>query len=163
MLTWATLKHQDKVQLVKATWQPDYSATRIASALAELLNVPVISRLSIIGIYNRNPDLRTTHPLGGRGGTREGAGVTLAPPRVKAPPREKKVKLPPVLHDIIEAELKVTEDALAFDAATPQVPLLDLERGECKWPVNSPPQSERGQYLFCGLPGQPATAPWAEW
>jgi hypothetical protein len=147
-LTWSTLQHREKVQLVKAAWQPDFSASKLANALAELLDVPVISRLSIIGIYNRNQDFRKTHPLGGRGGTREKAGITA---RVRTS-RPKPIAAP--LPNTIEAELKVTEDALAYDKASLHVRLLGLASGECKWPVKSPPPSQKGQYLFCGLPAR---------
>lgn len=44
-------------------------------------------------------------------------------------------------------------------AALPgRVLLLDLQPGQCRWPVNEPPKG--GQYLFCGLPK--ANGPYCE-
>lgn len=129
---WRALPKQEKVALVQSVWEGAGSARGIAAAIG-----PDISRNAVIGVYERNPELARTHPLGPTARSLSKRAYakkakTVKPPKKNAAPG---VRLPPpVLPEVIEPPV------------FRRLPLEALSRNECKWPSGDPKEPGFG---FC--------------
>lgn len=124
-----------------------------------------------MGVYDRNPALRRTHPLGGSGAVKQRRAsqkrARLTPDEKEARTRErearakereeKRLKKAQVRADFIymlpdpprkPTPLEIRRDALAYDEASLKMTLVDLAPRGCRWPVNTP--EPKDEYLFCG-------------
>ena len=155
-------------------------AAKIAEALSKTLGGQRLSRNVVVGVYDRHPELRRSHPLGGSGAAKQRAHaearakMTQEEREAKAREREAKAKereerkprsarrKPAARRSFKPASSiwcptrrgrrprsRSEETAIAYDEASRRVPLMELDRGDCRWPVNDPePKVE--EYLFCG-------------
>lgn len=137
MSQWATLSVEDRIALIKSKWDDGVSARDLASRIGG------VSRNAIIGMYSRHGSKLSDTPLQVPPGS---------PGRKAKAPRVPKVRKVAARRPVVEREKPVPRVRVA---ATPipeptdirRVPLIELERGECKWPVDH--DGER--HLFCGL------------
>lgn len=144
-----------------------FSSGQIAKVLSDEFGR--ISRNAVIGKIERMPGLqlkgappkRRTEAKPGAPArktmlSRQAAGPRL-PGRLKAlaltggdaigisPEIEALAELAPA----VQAHASPAEDPAAYDAASRHLALVDLERGDCRYPVTDDPG---GRHLFCGLP-----------
>ena len=78
MIFWKELPRSARVELVKAAWKKDWSAAKIAEAISQQLAV-AITRNVIIGVYDRQKELRLSHPLGGAGADKQRLNARSGP------------------------------------------------------------------------------------
>jgi|SRR6185437_12322262 len=64
-MVWQEITREQRVALLQETWKPTHSAGTLATALSERTG-SAVTRFSVTGLYNKVPELRTSHPLGGR-------------------------------------------------------------------------------------------------
>jgi len=122
---WRKLKTDQRVEAIRSVYVPDISSRKIANALG-------ITKGAVCGMYFRHPDKLADCPLpdhGRRTISREGSPK---PRPEKSAPR---IPAPAVVPDIM------------FTAGRP---LMAMESGQCRWPVNDAEPGE--MHLFCGLP-----------
>lgn len=110
--------------MLKAGWS--------RSRIGKVLN---LSRSAMSGRIFRDAKLRAIVP----------------PPRPPAKPRERRLSVPSIP---IAKKHKSAPEAVRKEPPPPvpemrRVPLVDLERGECKWPV-AMDSTVPGGHLFCG-------------
>jgi hypothetical protein len=175
-LIWKDLDGVGKAEMVKLAWKPHYSASKIAETLSQQLQ-HTLSRNTVMGVYDRNPMMRKTHPLGGAGAE---AQRRHREARAKLTPEEKQAKREAKAQERKEREaerqrkrrertdviylvpdaprpptpMQIRESAVAYDEASLRLPLEELEARQCRWPVNTPePKVE--PYLFCGHRAKP--------
>lgn len=123
MTPWRQLSTRERISLVQYHHLPGISASKIAASIGM-----GVTRNAVVGIYERNRELKLTHPLGGNVGKcfpakpRRVAMVAIKKPVVQKPVPIAKPTRPEFRH----------------------VDLLDLKSGECKWPAGN------GPYTFCG-------------
>ena len=72
-VNWRELAKAEKVELVKAAWKKHWSASKIAAALSATLGGVRLTRNVVVGVYDRHPELRRSHPLGGSGAAKQRA------------------------------------------------------------------------------------------
>ena len=137
-MNWRDMNTDEKADAIRERHKPGWSATDLGAALG-------CTRHAIIGVYQRRPELKTTHPL-------RVANKDTAPKHLPTGPKVRKAKSMSGLH---WKSTKVSPDPLPIEPAPPlearRVRLHELERCECKWPVE---EIEEGVHLFCGLPRQ---------
>lgn len=141
-----------------AGWLREHlSATEIANKLAVERRCPV-SRNAIIGIVHRNKRLAGIGFSGSSGRPLRGSPVPGAPSVPRAPKlnagnirskKEGRALDPP----FAPPKPRHVDDGIApsvYDACARHLPMMALEAGECRWPVNTAAHAE--QHLFCGKP-----------
>ena len=165
-VNWKKIDGDGKAEQVKLAWKPNYSASKIAEVLSAKLQKK-LTRNAIMGVYDRNPTMRKTHPLGGSGAVKQRLN---AEKRARLSPEERaaKAKLAAKLAEerkqkrearrqraevlaLLPRELtplEIKQAALDYDQNSLRLPLEELETRQCRWPVNDP--EPKGQYLFCG-------------
>lgn len=125
-MNWRDLTPDQKIDLIREHWMNGYSAADLAKSISARLGCD-ISRKAIIGVYTRNPDALKGYPL-------------------PAPPQAKKRS-----KQALTIKRALTSQTAPYSPiVAPQsryVPLLDLGRNECRWPVNDASVGEL--HLFC--------------
>lgn len=128
---------EEKVDAIRAA----HVATDTSVTLGRKLGC---SRNAIIGVYGRRPDLKVSHPLPESSAAKAARRSTPLPP--------KKAKSMAGLKWI---STKVSDEPLPGMPPAPATArrcrLHELDRHECKWPVDEVDDV----HLFCGLPKRP--------
>jgi hypothetical protein len=161
-MIWKDLSKEERVTLVENAWAINSSAATIAAAITAKLEGTELTRNAIIGIYNRNPGLAISHPLGGGGRTgkasRHHPEFEIPQPVRKPEPKPGKmvelshsVELLPPEPAFEPVKVTIKDEAMDYDAASRRIPLIDLKNNECRFAVNEP-GTPKGKYLFCGHP-----------
>lgn len=122
MTHWRDLSRPERIALVKEHYTSDGSAAKIAASIGM-----GVTRNAVVGIYERNRDMKLSHPLGGNIGK-------VFSPREKPEPMAK----PIIRHAPTPQPAKIIRPDFRH------VSLVDLKSGECKWPDGNSP------YSFCG-------------
>lgn len=147
----------DELEAIAGWLLDGLSAAKLADAFT--LKFRLVSRNGIIGVVHRNKVLKKIgFARYSRAGIPNQPKVPPAPKPVQAPPPASVVRK--ITHNLpAKKEIPAPKPVTARPAPIPmrvicrEVTLLDLKRGECRWPCNSP---ERGDlYRFCGLPADP--------
>lgn len=145
---WSDMPPEKKVELVKQLYGADGGSTsEIAGRVSAHLKQRV-SRNSIASLYLRHPSMKLSHPLTGVRMDKGRAEMLNTLPKPTRFPRPKKVKLRPPSAPPAKACAEVP--VVRPEPASLDVALLELERGDCRWPTSSDP------YRFCGhntIPG----------
>jgi GcrA cell cycle regulator len=128
MTDWTETDTAGRIALVQSHYTPEGSAAKIAASIGM-----GVTRNAVVGVYNRFPAMKLTHPLGGNIGK-----VFPAKPR-----REAMAKIPVVLPPRI-ATMRIPVSAKIIRPDFRHVDLVDLKSGECKWPAGNSP------FTFCG-------------
>jgi hypothetical protein len=158
-MIWKDLSKDERVTLVMGAWDEKSSAATIAAAITQKLHGTELTRNAIIGIYNRNPGLAISHPLGGGGKTGKASrhhpdfdipAPVIEPERKPGKMAElaQSVELLPPEPSFIPPKPVVKDEAKAYDAASRRIPMVDLRANQCRFAVNEPERFER--FLFCG-------------
>ena len=130
---WRALSASEKSALVRANWTPGTSIAHLAARIGR-----GISRNAVIGVYTRDKALKAECPPNAHHSAVNKANKErrkdAKPLRVARPAR---VFGPPPL----PAEPVRRPDAL-------MLPLADLVRSSCKWPIGDPKDADFG---FCGV------------
>ena len=87
MIFWKELAKSARVELVKAAWKKNLSAAKIAEAISKKLTGAQLTRNVVVGVYDRHPELRTSHPLGGAGAEKQRLNSQK---RARLTPKERK-------------------------------------------------------------------------
>jgi GcrA cell cycle regulator len=155
----------ERMQTAKAMWIAGRSATEIANHLGGLTRNAVIGKVHRMGLMRSERTARKAPaapkrikeaklasapkrkksgagPMGSLEGHRPNVikGVQGAQPSQKVVPIESAIK----------ARLRAAESA---NAGARRVPIMELERGQCRWPVNDAARGD--EHLFCGAPAIP--------
>ncbi len=153
------------VETLKSMWIDGHSASQIADALGNVSRNAVIGKVHRLGLMRSERTARKAPaspkrikeakpasapkrkkrgagPMGSLEGHRPNVikGVQGAQPSQKVVPIESSIK----------ARLRAAEIA---NAAARRVPIMELERGQCRWPVNDAARGK--EHLFCGAPAIP--------
>lgn len=153
---WQQMSTDERVQAIKRVWQPNYSASDIASALTKrhAEGGGVVTRNAIIGLYfrqskralrNQNPDPFMDHPLRTVTPSVFSRRADSGPKNTKAPRTPRKTQRDPVID--------LTPSFIPRYASLPQVietadegygvPLC--ETTGCRWPTGE----VNGSHIFC--------------
>lgn len=126
MMHWKALGTEQKINAIKAAYQPGMSAMAIAAAIGN-----DVSKGAVIGMFNRYRDELTDCKLNASARAISLLGRARAPRRASAfiPPKPTFIEPPAA-----------------------RIPLDMLKRGMCKFPVNDAAKGET--HLFCGSPGE---------
>ena len=155
----------ERIETAKAMWIAGRSATEIANHLGGLTRNAVIGKVHRLGLMRSERTAKKAPaspkrikeakpasapkrkksgagPMGSLEGHRPNVikGVQGAQPSQKVVPIESAIK----------ARLRAAETA---NAAARRVGIMDLQRGECRWPVND--AAKGGEHLFCAAPAIP--------
>ena len=149
MMHWKELDTPGKIEAVKQVWEPGMSAADIARQFDGA------SRGAVIGMFYRYAGHLAPCFLKANTNRKWKANVVTKPrkprePKAKKPQREK-FKQTTVVHfkPLARPEpYRVRSDGVS----TAGRPILQLEAGQCRWPVNDAAPDEL--HLFCGLPSQ---------
>lgn len=141
MSAWRELTADGKADAIRAA----HTVGCTAEALGRKLGC---SRNAIIGVYTRRRDLHATHPLH----ESTNAKAARRPTPITAPLLEKKAKS---MSGLKWVSTKVSDEPLPEFPPAPATArrcrLHEIERHECKWPVDEVDDV----HLFCGLPKRP--------
>lgn len=157
-MLWQDMNRHARVAIIHQVWDKDCSAATMAEVISRQTN-STVSRHSVLGVYQRNPQLQITHPLGGGGVSgrrqlRDGQGNKL--PRASKPKYQakltRKARTPAQptgdQAPVAPPKLVIAPHNIEFDQASRHIPLEQVGPNQCHWPVNDP---EPGTpYLFCG-------------
>ncbi|QWY83191.1 GcrA-like cell cycle regulator protein [Rhizobium phage RHph_X2_24] len=124
------------IDRIKQEYQPGDTLRTLAARIG-------VSRSAISGYYNRNPELRDTHPVQGRN---PGIRNTRKDDSVRA--RRERGELPFRSVPQIPLERPQPPAQPVAERVGPYT-LLTLPSGCCKWPYGD---SRQGGYTFCGEP-----------
>ncbi|KRA00257.1 hypothetical protein ASD64_01400 [Mesorhizobium sp. Root157] len=161
-MDWQSLTTQERIEAIKAAWQPGMSAQQIASA------VPcVVSRNAIIGMLDRHGDKMPGVRLRAVGDNGQVKGGEKKPRKSRAKPASElrrprsapriAVVSPSILFDHAPSIPLPEPEYVHGERLTVGRPIRMLGHGECRWAVND---AEKGDmHLFCGAP---ADGPWCE-
>lgn len=130
----------DEIALMKRLWADGLSGSDIVRELWRQLRTQR-SRGAVHGYISRHRTAflpRKPH--------------AAAPKRVRAPRPEPRAR-PVVRFPPLRMPRPSVADAYAYDAASRHVPLVDLEAGDCRFPVNHAAAGE--PHLFCGARREP--------
>lgn len=127
MIDWQKLLPFEKIDALKSAYRPGMSASQLAPALGT-------TRSAVIGLYNRHPVLRKSHPLRDRTPAQK-TEIEKSKGRIKQRMGEPKIKPLP----LPAAPLAPNEPL--------NLQLHELDGSTCRWPVN-----DGHPYLFCGHP-----------
>jgi len=137
-MTWT----DDQVATLKALWKEGLSSTQIAMRMGLTSRNGVIGKLFRLGLTDEmrgKQSQRVTQRVVrlGRSKTtfRKAAPTTQLPPQVEAPPQFQREAFVP----IIDAENDIP--------ASERKALVDLDAGDCRWPIGHPGDPGFG---FCG-------------
>ena len=137
MSAWRDMTAEEKVDAIRAA----HVATDTSVTLGRKLGC---SRNAIIGVYGRRPDLKVSHPLP------ESSAAKAARRKTPLPPKKAKS-----MAGLKWISTKVSDEPLPDMPPAPATArrcrLHELERHECKWPVDEVDDV----HLFCGLPKRP--------
>lgn len=140
---WRSLDMAGKHAMIRSVYQPGMSARDIAAEIGG-----GVTRNAIIGSYRRSKGaLATECPLGVStqeiGNMRRGR---------RSLPKQKPPKIFRLPYDwrapLGSSPPQLAADPTEYDLASRQLPLVDLGRHDCKWPVNNAAPGE--MHLFCG-------------
>jgi hypothetical protein len=149
---WTKLDTDRKIRKIKNHWELGSSALQIAQRVGNEIG-ETVSRNAIIGVYTRNAEQLADYPL--RRAFSGGNRTTGARREQARKPRAPSVRAPASYH----AKVKIAEpvEVEIPEPSPKRLPLADLDKGQCRWPVNDASVHER--HLFCGTstagPGKP--------
>lgn len=135
-MNWQALKTAGKIEAVRAVWEPDISAAKIAA------HFNGVTRNAIIGLYNRHRDKLADCPLQLPPKNK----ACLWHERRKAQGRTERAAKKKVVVRLFDSEPLPKPKAPPPEARN--VPLLDLQARECRFATNDADKGE--QHLFCG-------------
>lgn len=139
MTTWT----DERVATLKALWKEGLSSTQIAMRMGLTSRNGVIGKLFRLGLTDEmrgKQSQRITQRVvrAGRPKTnsrKAAPPTTQPPPKVKAPPKFQREEYAPVINDEIDIP------------ASQRKALVDLDAGDCRWPIGHPGEPGFG---FCG-------------
>jgi len=144
--TWS----EERVDALKGMWAGGFSARQIAARIGGCTRNAVIGKVHRLGLPGRKTQQRTCARSGG----------ARKPPKPRStagqrtwnghrPPREKSERGFELANLSDIAALATLLKPHAEDLAINRKPLVDLEHGDCHWPIGDPKTSDFG---FCGAP-----------
>lgn len=134
MTTWSELRPDAKIEAVKLAWRPNIVVRHMLEDLPQ-----GATKNAVIGVYNRNPDLRISHPLNACPIKRQYHRTVERPARVA-----KRVYRPVAVKRAV-VPVAPTEPAL-YDAASMRLSLLELTNRTCRYPTHGQGETT----FFCG-------------
>ena len=153
MIKWNKTSIEQKILRLKLNYKPGISARGIAEALSSEFGTP-ITRNTIIGIYQRNPALKISHPLLSRGEA-DSAIVRAVKARSSRNTAQEPVKRSLTRAERIQVKrfanetpyqparpVILAEDAKIYDESRLEASLALVEltsRQQCRFPVASAP------------------------
>ncbi|MCA0276284.1 MAG: GcrA family cell cycle regulator [Proteobacteria bacterium] len=143
----------EEIDLIGKLLVGGLSASQIAAHVS-IERGSEVTRSMIVGKVHRDATLKAigfTHGSGGRPGiVREVPGKQPSRPKdaSKRPPHRTPIVPVKPAKPVAEKPRPTIYSAVQYDADTRRIPLEDLERGDCRWPVNDPAKGET--FLFCG-------------
>jgi GcrA cell cycle regulator len=139
MIDWQKLRPFEKIDALKSAYRSGMSAAQLAPALAT-------SRSAVIGLYNRHPSLRKSHPLRDRTPMQR-AEIEKSKGRPKLPASPSKMREAQRAR-MGRAEIKsIPVSSSPAPTAPLNLHLHELDATTCRWPVN-----DGHPYMFCGHP-----------
>lgn len=138
MIQWATLSVEERIATIQRNWEDGVSARDLAARIGG------VTRNAIIGMYTRHASKLSDTPLQAPMRPRRGE------PKVPRIPKPRKVAVRSVCKRERTApvpRVRVAPTPPPEPAEVRMVRLIDLEAGDCRWPVGR----DGGQHLFCGL------------
>lgn len=138
---------EERVEQLKTLWAQGYSATRIAGKLRHVSRSAVLCKVSRLGLPARETrvTVRGSCPHKQRNKStrqRRNAGRSyFGRPRKYEPPKNQ-----PADNAILTAEIWQATPGQTI------IPLIDLEKGMCRWPLGDPLSEEFG---YCGAQQAP--------
>ncbi|PDT77227.1 GcrA family cell cycle regulator [Bradyrhizobium sp. C9] len=140
--TWS----EDRVERLKKLWASGISCSRIAAELGDVTRNAVIGKVHRLGLSGRADD-RKAKAVAAKRAPRLGS---TTPQRTKV--LRAVLAAPHIMAPLATAEEAPAGHASAFDGNVPaerRKGLLDLERGDCRWPIGDPTTPN---FFFCGDP-----------
>lgn len=133
-MNWTTATKQERIDAIATIYKDGATARLLGEAIG-------VTRNTIIGFYSRNPDVAAQYPL------QVPLKDRVAKNPRKRPPEPRKNRTEPSRPTIVPAP------PIVPDLDRTGIPLLELGRNMCRWPVNDAKQGEL--HLFCGEAGFP--------
>lgn len=147
MTTWSELRPDAKIEAVKLAWRPNIVVRHMLEDLPQ-----GATKNAVIGVYNRNPDLRISHPLNACPIKRQYHRTVERSARVA-----KRVYKPVTVKAVVDDTLKRWPKMMAaisdgpvepalYDAASMRLSLLELTNRTCRYPTHGQGEAT----FFCG-------------
>ncbi len=134
---WTEIDPDSKAAVIETIYERGMSANDLAMAVNERFGYSV-TRNAIIGLYSRHKDIHVRLPLGINNvhNANKTNDTKIRVRNKKSKPVRAPTKTPAVFKNIL---------------------LEDLEKGQCRFPVNS-----GGPYLFCGCDKETLKSPYCD-
>lgn len=126
---WSNLDNGRKVELLGVCYKPGDSAGELAEKISKRLEAR-ITRHTVLGLYDRQRELKAQFPLRRVGYTSTAPGDL------------------PVSEQTYKVRGFSREVAANYDDGAPGVTVMQVESRHCRWPL--PHRNESGAMLFCG-------------
>jgi GcrA cell cycle regulator len=136
---------EERVELLKKLWADGLSASQIAGRLGEVTRNAVIGKVHRLGLAGRatTSRMRSSRPRN------RVSHLPLRPTRMQYRTHGN-VALKPVLAPVERpaVALSIVPSVIPEDMPAPlRVPLLDLKKNMCRWPIGDPQDED---FHFCG-------------
>lgn len=121
---------QDRIEAIKSFWQSGMTSGAIAKGLAGLGHD--VTRMSVIGMYNRYPDVLKDYPLPAPSLAKPGSRRERRAHQKRAYTK-RVIKIPKPSNVL---PFVIPDTAFTYVPTAPTKQLYQLEAHECRWPMN---------------------------